>query len=652
MLLCLIFAGLQVIPVSAQKVDYEKLPFLKPGTTYLWPTNASDYLSATFAETRSAHFHAAVDIGTWGQQGYRVFATRDGVLSRVGVSPSGYGNVVYLKHDDGSYSMYAHLRDFIPRIRELVDSYRFQTYSFNFDQNLESYNIQFRKGDLIAYSGDTGIGPPHLHFELRTPSNNPFNPLLAGVSVPDKVPPRFAGVSIEPISPDASVNGRKRIVTIPVTGSGQIFRFGTINAQGTIGLGVDASDRADAMRNIYAVYELKLTINDSLYYHAKADSFEITNARMMFLDRVYPVLREERKGYQRLYIRDGNKVPFYKDVGHNGMITLPPGTYNVRIEASDYFGNKSTATGQLRFTDSDHTPLITNPGIIMHNPLFLAGSNGLPSGFSQFYWTNDWLTNTDNNRPLRINSYSPGSFNQDITDGSLNQSSYLDLRDQSTRFVTVNGQPMILHRVIPGSVSKLRTPDQRLQLEFRSTTLYDTMSVSFAWKYDNDRILIETGPQHEPLRTGYVLRFLLNETEKDQPGLGIYQISGSGRNESYSYLGGTRNGGFIQGITTNFGRFTILGDTIPPQMSRPRVYQRADRKWFASVRVSDDLSGVNYASAIFYVNGVRGIAEFDPFSSLLIYHLPGFVPRQRNEFRIELSDRAGNTTKEIFQVSR
>lgn len=639
------------ITTNAQNVDHVALPFLKQGTTYLWPTNASDYMSATFGETRAAHFHAAIDIGTWGQQGYRVFASRDGVLSRVGVSPTGYGNVVYLKHDDGSYSMYAHLRDFIPQIRELVDSYRLQDYTFNFDRNLESYNIRFNRGDLIAFSGDTGIGPPHLHFELRTPSNNPFNPLLAGISVPDNVPPRISGISIEPLSPDASVNGRKRIVTVPVTGSGRNYQFNTIRASGTIGLGVDASDRADAMRNVYAVYELKLTINDSLYFHSKADSFEIANARMMFLDRVYPVLRAERKGFQRLFIRDGNQVPFYKDVGHNGMISLPPGNYNIRIEASDYFGNKSTATGRIQISPSDHNELPSKSDLTQAS-LLVPQDNGLPPDFNQIYWTNDWIANLEPGRQLHVSSRTGDGYIQKSYTGILNNGNYLSLRDRSKQIVTVNNHDMVVHRIYPGSKSILRTPDQRLQLEFRDSSLYDTMSVAFAWKKENDRIIIETGPDHEPLRTGYLIQFLLDDEQKTMPGLGIYAVNGSAQNGPFSLIGNTLNRGFLQGITNGFGRFTILQDTIPPEMNRPRVYQRSDGKWFGSVRVSDDLSGIDYATARFEINGVRGIAEYDPFGRILIYHLPGFRPQSRNQFIVEISDRAGNRTTQQFSVSR
>ena len=34
-----------------------------------------------------------------------------------------------------------------------------------------------KKGDIIGYSGSTGIGTPHLHFEIRNANEQPLNPL-------------------------------------------------------------------------------------------------------------------------------------------------------------------------------------------------------------------------------------------------------------------------------------------------------------------------------------------------------------------------------------------------------------------------------------------------------------------------------------------
>jgi ribosome-binding protein aMBF1 (putative translation factor) len=33
---------------------------------------------------------------------------------------------------------------------------------------IEEKQLFYKQGEVIGYSGSTGIGPPHLHFELRT----------------------------------------------------------------------------------------------------------------------------------------------------------------------------------------------------------------------------------------------------------------------------------------------------------------------------------------------------------------------------------------------------------------------------------------------------------------------------------------------------
>ena len=63
---------------------------------YIWPTNASEYMSSSFCEFREGHYHAAIDIKTWNTEGYPCYAIADGYIKRIRVSPFGYGKVPYL----------------------------------------------------------------------------------------------------------------------------------------------------------------------------------------------------------------------------------------------------------------------------------------------------------------------------------------------------------------------------------------------------------------------------------------------------------------------------------------------------------------------------------------------------------------------------
>ena len=63
---------------------------------YRWPIDGSRHLSGTFGETRSTHFHSGLDIKTWGREGYPVYASEKGYISRMAISARGYGKVLYV----------------------------------------------------------------------------------------------------------------------------------------------------------------------------------------------------------------------------------------------------------------------------------------------------------------------------------------------------------------------------------------------------------------------------------------------------------------------------------------------------------------------------------------------------------------------------
>mgnify|MGYP003403441952 FL=1 len=85
-------------------------------------------LSATFAELRTNAFHAGVDIRTQGVEGKEVFAVADGYVGRIGVSRFGYGNVIYITHNDGFTSVYAHLSKFNQKITDFVREKQYKKY--------------------------------------------------------------------------------------------------------------------------------------------------------------------------------------------------------------------------------------------------------------------------------------------------------------------------------------------------------------------------------------------------------------------------------------------------------------------------------------------------------------------------------------------
>jgi len=133
-------------------------PFLQAQSSFApsAPLDIPLVLSGTFAELRGNHFHGGIDIKTQGRSGLRIGAVADGYVSRVAVSPYGYGNALYVRHPEGYTTVYGHLNAFYPELEQWVED-QLRDRSKN-DGNLYPSPEQFKitRGQLVAFSGNTG----------------------------------------------------------------------------------------------------------------------------------------------------------------------------------------------------------------------------------------------------------------------------------------------------------------------------------------------------------------------------------------------------------------------------------------------------------------------------------------------------------------
>ena len=87
-----------------------------PKNYFTSPVDFKMALSGTFGELRTNHLHSGIDIKTYGATGKPLKAVADGFVSRVAVSPGGFGNAIYVEHPNGYTSVYAHCNTFDPEI--------------------------------------------------------------------------------------------------------------------------------------------------------------------------------------------------------------------------------------------------------------------------------------------------------------------------------------------------------------------------------------------------------------------------------------------------------------------------------------------------------------------------------------------------------
>ncbi|MCB1178511.1 MAG: M23 family metallopeptidase, partial [Leptospiraceae bacterium] len=138
--------------------------------TYHWPVGGERIITGSFAEFRARNFHMGTDFGTEGKIGVPILALTNGKLLKIQSYRYSIGNAILIKHDDGFISRYGHMNHFSDRILKSIKNpsvLRKIKYREDFELKIKSKDsIKISKGEVIGYSGKTGIGPPHLHVEL------------------------------------------------------------------------------------------------------------------------------------------------------------------------------------------------------------------------------------------------------------------------------------------------------------------------------------------------------------------------------------------------------------------------------------------------------------------------------------------------------
>src|SRR6056297_2149755 len=212
------------------------------------PLDIPIILAGTFGELRSNHFHAGIDIKTQQREGLPVYGIGDGTITRIKVSLWGYGKVIYIAHPNGYTSVYGHLQKFSPRIEEYIKKLQYSKKSYEVEVFPNYGELKIEKGELIAYSGNTGgSAGPHLHFEIRSSiSEKPTNPLLYGIDVADATNPTLEKLFVYPLSESSRVNQSAEKIQVNFSRqSDGSYLADKVNALGKIGIGFVGYDRLD-----------------------------------------------------------------------------------------------------------------------------------------------------------------------------------------------------------------------------------------------------------------------------------------------------------------------------------------------------------------------------------------------------------------------
>lgn len=317
----------------------------------VWPLDATPLLTSSFGEFRRSHLHAGIDLATGGRNGLRCFAVHDGYVARLRMSPFGYGKAIYVQLDSGPLVVYAHLSRFASRIAERAREEQRKRRRYTFDVYLQPNEIRVRRGDVIAWSGDTGVGFPHLHFEMRD-GDVARNPQTAGFPVTDRVAPVIRDVSILPQDALSHVEGE--VATYVIAAADAHAGAEPVRAAGRLGFAVRAVDLAAKGPYRQAPYRYEVRVDGELLYQATHERFDYAHNHHIVLEYDQErLLRRDRRSFQ-LFAKRGNAL-----AGRNGgargrgvlhtqlagdlgeRFAVRPGRHEVEIELADVAGNHS-----------------------------------------------------------------------------------------------------------------------------------------------------------------------------------------------------------------------------------------------------------------------------------------------------------------------
>ncbi|WP_291725167.1 M23 family metallopeptidase [Bernardetia sp.] len=598
---------------------------------YMYPINPNqtNSLSGGMAELRSNHFHMGIDVRTNNQIGLPVHAAADGYVARVKVKATGYGNAIYIKHKNGTTTLYGHLSKFNDKIAAYVRKIQYQRESFAVDLYLSPKQFPVKKGEIVALSGNSGSsGGPHVHFEIRDASERALNPLDYGFDeIKDNIAPIMDRVAFIPLEKNTLIQGEHNREIVGATSRGKdkyALRIPKIKAYGLIGLEIDAKDKADGVYFSYGMDEIEVFVNEKQTFKAHFDRISFANQRHMNNYINYEYYAKTRKRYRRCYVPDGaNNLHFYAASKNKGKIFIEDGkTYKVRIRMTDAYGNESNTefeiVGDKNQKVTKNYPVKLNEYEIQNNYMIF---NAITSEKNQEAEVCvDYLSYK---LQPQFEVGSTGTFFWDLRTGLPDS---LILPNGTTIYPNIEAQ-------IP-SKTGFSFYHSDFDIYFPNGALYDTTYLAFKTK-DNYLKTEDFLIGHSDLALQKYVTIKLKPENvssiQNKSKVRAYAVYGN----SLSFVGGTWKGDIFEFKTRNLGTFRLVEDTEKPNI---RVTKKNNQQIIC--KISDSRSGIDSFRAT--INGKWLLMNYDKKRASLTSEMSDTMENLKGEFVLTVTDNVGN----------
>jgi hypothetical protein len=302
----------------------------------LWPLPDHDFVTGGFADTRPDHFHGGVDLRTSGDN-LPVVAPSDGWIERLSVTPPGYGRTVYFRLQDGRTAVFGHLSRFVPVLEIMLRDSEIAAGTYRVDCIYDSASPArtFHRGDTLCFTGKTGSGPAHLHFEIRE-GGVQTDPLRNFDRI-DRNAPEIVSLSWISLSDFAPTSVGNRLI-IQKSGSDK-WKTSTVRTPGPVAFFIRTYDPGPWGRNAVPSV-IRVKVDGITVYEVFTARIDLIGARDIYRRIVWGTATRRSGDTRRVF--DVPPPPDFFDSARDGGGWLANlNNADVRVEVEDRSGNKS-----------------------------------------------------------------------------------------------------------------------------------------------------------------------------------------------------------------------------------------------------------------------------------------------------------------------